>query len=77
MKDPIKRCRDLVSTCRASGQRRADLRATIIDGNKRKDWAEDVPDLQLLRDVDTRWSSVYLMVKRVLQLYPVSHTHVS
>jgi hypothetical protein len=31
-----------------------------------------VPDLELLRDVKTRWDSVYLMLRRLRQLRPVS-----
>lgn len=74
--DPIVRCRKLVSNCRASGQRREDLQATITDANKAGLFGRDeegisiqLPSLQLLRDVDTRWSSIYLMLKRVLDLY--------
>jgi hypothetical protein len=32
-----------------------------------------VPELQPLRDVKTRWDSVYLMLRRLRQLRPVSH----
>lgn len=77
--DPIVRCRKLVANCRASGQRREDLQATITDANKAGLFGRDdegtsieLPSLQLLRDVDTRWSSIFLMVERVLDLYPVS-----
>ena len=77
--DPIVRCRKLVASCRASGQRREDLQATITDANKAGLFGRDdegtsieLPSLQLLRDVDTRWSSIFLMVERVLDLYPVS-----
>ena len=31
----------------------------------------DYPELQLLRDVDTRWSSTYLMIERALELRTV------
>lgn len=30
-----------------------------------------LPDVQLLRDCETRWSSTFLMITRVLTLYPV------
>jgi hypothetical protein len=30
-----------------------------------------MPNLQLLRDVDTRWSSTLLMIERALKLRPV------
>ena len=76
--DPIAHCRKLVSNCCASGQRREDLQATITDANKARLFGKDdkgisiqLPSLQLLRDVDTRWSSIYLMLERVLDLYPV------
>lgn len=31
-----------------------------------------LPDVQLLRDCPTRWSSTYLMIHRYLELFPVS-----
>lgn len=80
--DPIVRCRKLVANCRASGQRRENLQATILDANGaglfgRDDKGADIelPSLQLLRDVDTRWSSIFLMVERALDLYPVSFSN--
>lgn len=30
-----------------------------------------LPEVQLLRDCETRWSSTFLMITRVLTLYPV------
>lgn len=30
-----------------------------------------LPEVQLLRDCETRWSSTFLMISRVLTLYPV------
>ncbi|KII92966.1 hypothetical protein PLICRDRAFT_70282, partial [Plicaturopsis crispa FD-325 SS-3] len=73
--------RTLVTDCRASGQRRDALKATIRDGNKAEDWSEIELDsdsegtrflrcVALLRDVETRWSSTFLMIDRVLELYP-------
>lgn len=32
----------------------------------------ELPEVQLLRDCETRWSSVFLMVVRILTLWPVS-----
>lgn len=71
--DPVGRVRSLVAACRASGQRREDLRAVIINGNETGRWESigGVPLLQLLRDCPTRWSSTYMMVDRALRLYPV------
>ena len=31
----------------------------------------ELPEVQLLRDCETRWSSTFLMITRVLTLYPV------
>lgn len=33
-----------------------------------------LPEVQLLRDCPTRWSSTYLMLTRFLELYPVRNT---
>lgn len=73
---PIRRCRELVAACRASGQRREDLKQAIIDGNKSGDWKINgeliqLPELQLLRDCETRWSSTFNMLGRILDLYLV------
>jgi len=35
------------------------------------------PNLQLLRDVDTRWSSTFLMIERALLLREVSNTNLT
>jgi hypothetical protein len=68
--DPVQACRDLVNACRASGQRREDFRATIVQGNKEDAFnGGPLPCLQLLRDVATRWSSTFFMIDRVLELY--------
>ncbi|KDQ05725.1 hypothetical protein BOTBODRAFT_77757, partial [Botryobasidium botryosum FD-172 SS1] len=64
--DLLKRIHQLVTACRASGQRREDLRNTISVGNDRGIWELRV--VELLKDVDTWWSSLFLMVDRVLEL---------
>ena len=76
--DPIAHCRKLVSNCGASGQRHEDLQATITDANEAGLFSKDnkgisiqLPSLQLLCDVDTQWSSIYLMLEQVLDLYLV------
>ncbi|KDQ21135.1 hypothetical protein BOTBODRAFT_49837 [Botryobasidium botryosum FD-172 SS1] len=66
----IAKARAVVTACRTSGQRRADFRATIEDGNKHGTFKDTLRLLQLLRDVNTRWSSLYLMIERLLYLYP-------
>ncbi|EIW65092.1 uncharacterized protein TRAVEDRAFT_33747 [Trametes versicolor FP-101664 SS1] len=68
----IVNARQLISVCRVSGQRREEFKNTIIEGNKAGSFGEGVelPKAQLLRDVDTRWSSTFLMIDRLLELYP-------
>jgi hypothetical protein len=81
-RDPLRRARRLVRFLRSSDQRRLEFQQVILDGNKNK-WFKKknkdgvhvvipVPDLQLLRDVKTRWDSVYLMLKRLQELRLVS-----
>ena len=70
--DPVKLARQLVTACRASGGRRAELREVIKEGNHIHAFGDKpLPELQLLCDVDTRWSSTFLMINRVLTLHPV------
>lgn len=74
-RDPIGRVRDLVASCRSSGHRRRALEKFITEGNKSGYWREvtggDMRNIRLIRDCETRWSSTYLMVQRVIELYPV------
>ena len=71
--DVVGKARSLVSACRASGQRREDFQSTITEGNSSKSFlnGKQLWNVQLLRDMDVRWSSTYLMIDRVLELYPV------
>ncbi|TBU21271.1 hypothetical protein BD311DRAFT_678802 [Dichomitus squalens] len=70
-KDPIKRARQLVSACRASSLRREMFSAAIKEVNESGRLPETLPpNAQLLRDVETRWSSTFLMIDRLLELYP-------
>ncbi|KAF9030014.1 hypothetical protein BDZ89DRAFT_922328, partial [Hymenopellis radicata] len=75
-RDIIAKVRKLVAACRASGPRREKLADTIREGNKEGWWidianrTETLRVLALLRDVDTRWSSIYYMVDCLLLLYP-------
>jgi hypothetical protein len=71
--DVVGKARSLVSACRASGQRREDLQSTIKEGNSSRSFPDgkELRNVQLLRDMDVRWSSSYLMIDRVLELYPV------
>ena len=80
-RDPLKRARKLVRFLRSSDQRREGFRTFIQNGNVHgwftmkdndgKRVSVDVPQLQLLRDVKTRWDSVYMMLDRLRQLRPV------
>lgn len=78
-KDPIGMVRKIVAACRSSGTRRSDLKDIIEAGNKAGSWGLDEEGevnlvlrvLQLLRDCETRWSSIFLMIMRLIYLYPV------
>jgi hypothetical protein len=75
-RDPIALGRSLVRVVRASGQRRENFVNTINDGNKKGHFSISdhtkiqVPLLQLLRDVKTRWDSVYYMIERLRVMRP-------
>ena len=78
-RDPIALARNIVRTIRASGHGREQFNSIIIDGND-KQWFTDgdpphvvqLEQLELLRDVKTRWDSVYYMIERLRSLRPVS-----
>ena len=72
VRDVIALVRNIVRSIRASGQRLDRFNDTIKLGNERG-WFGDVkvPELQLLRNVKTRWGSVYAMLKRFRILRPV------
>jgi hypothetical protein len=80
-RDPVRRARKLVNFLRASDQRKEGLRKAIQDGNKSnkfigkddkgKPIVVKLPELELLRDVKTRWDSVYMMLERLRPLRPV------
>lgn len=75
--DIIGTARKLVTACRVSGQRRNEFALTIQEGNEAGSWTDSegnslsLPVLQLLRDCETRWSSTFLMLDRVVTLLPV------
>jgi hypothetical protein len=75
--DVISLTRKIVREFRKSGQRREAFLEMIEVGNK-KGWftldGQSVPvqPLQFLRDVRHRWDSVFLMIRRILELQPVS-----
>lgn len=43
----------------------------ILEGNKDGSWGKVLRPVQLLCDVETHWSSMFLMIGRVIELYPV------
>ena len=68
----IAAARHLVTTCCTSGQWREGFCQTIEEGNKNRMFGErGLCVVTLLCDMDIRWSSTYLMVDCVLELYPV------
>ncbi|KAH9841665.1 uncharacterized protein C8Q71DRAFT_794577 [Rhodofomes roseus] len=72
---PISSVRTVVVAARRSGPRREELQRVIKMGNQSNLWGTlenpvVLPEVQLLRDVDTRWSSMYNMISRMLNLYP-------
>jgi hypothetical protein len=77
--NPIALARSVVGAIQASGMRRDAFDDLITNGNA-KGWFRQgqpprvvqVPHLQLLRDVQTRWDSVYHMLKRLRIMRPVS-----
>jgi hypothetical protein len=77
-RDPIKRARRIVFIVRSSDQRKQAFKNVIDTGNQsgwfrsHKNEVIELPHLELLRDVKTRWDSVYCMIERLLVLRPVS-----
>ena len=76
-RDPIATGRSLVRQVCASGQRWEHLSLIIEDSNKNLDFESQdgpviIPNVQLIRDVDTRWDSIYFMIRRLRVLHPVS-----
>jgi hypothetical protein len=69
--DVVATARQLVNACRASGQQREDFRNVIQKGNKDGIFGvEGLREVTLMKDMDIRWSATFLMIDRVLELYP-------
>ena len=76
--NPIGLGREVVRSIRVSGKRREGFEDTISDGNK-KGWFKmgqppqpvQLKQLQLLRDVRSRWDSVYYLLNRLREMRPV------
>jgi hypothetical protein len=67
---PIAVARSIVRVIRASGLRREAFNNVIKDGNDRRWFKEGtkvmtLPELQLLRNIQSRWDSVYKMLQRL------------
>jgi hypothetical protein len=74
--DVVAAARHLVVAIRASGQRREDFAMVIAEGNKAGIFGlEGLREVVLLKVMDVRWSSTFLMIDRVLELCPVSCVH--
>ena len=71
--DPVRAARTLVTKARQSILRREEFEKIVGECIENESFGEGVhpPGTQLLRDVDTRWSSTFLMIDRLLSLYPV------
>ena len=77
--DPVALGRNIVRVLRNSGQRRDLFDDIVRDGND-KEWFQvgdppvtvELPLVQLLRDIITRWDTVYYMVRRLREMRPVS-----
>ena len=73
--DLIQKVRSFVGEARSSGLRREAFSEAIAAANQSLLFGPDVQlpgDTQLLRDVDTRWSSQFLMIDRYIEVFPVS-----
>jgi len=81
-RDPLRCTRKLISFLRSSPQRKEGLSDIIKEGNMSNQFIGPnesgsnlivfkVPEVQLLKDVKTRWDSVFLMLQRLQQLRPV------
>jgi len=69
-RNPIALARQIVKVIRASGLRRDKFMSVVKAGNLSGTF--QLPEYQLLRDVSTRWDSVYYMINRLRVMRPVS-----
>jgi hypothetical protein len=83
--DPLKHARRVIYILHSSDEHRNGLQQAIQDGNK-FGWFTEVdkegkrkpvtlPQVQLLRNVKTRWDPVYVMLEHLWSLRPVSWSH--
>ena len=74
--DPVGSTREIVAVCRKSGQHCEDLQKIIAAGNGSNSWGANIRLVQLLRDCETRWSSTFNMIDRLIELYLVGSLRV-
>jgi hypothetical protein len=67
--DPVKRCRELVGLLRLTSTRRDEYRRILNKAIKDGDFTG--PALELIRDMEVRWSSTYNMISRFLEMSEV------
>ena len=74
-KNPVALGRDVVRIIRASGLQRNEFNKIIVTRNLQQ-WFKSpagtvvqIPEVQLLRDVKTRWDSIFYMLNRLLALH--------
>ncbi|KAI0365534.1 hypothetical protein BV20DRAFT_1038887 [Pilatotrama ljubarskyi] len=70
--NPLRAARTLIAKARQSGPRREEFAKILTECIRNEMFGEGIEPSgrQLLRDVDTRWSSTFLMLDRLLSLYP-------
>ncbi|KAF8158578.1 hypothetical protein B0H34DRAFT_656656 [Crassisporium funariophilum] len=75
LQDIVGSIRRYVTACRSSGQCREQFEAILKEGNKAGGWGntnEQLRNMGLLKDVDTRWSATFNMLDRFLETYLMS-----
>jgi hypothetical protein len=80
-RDPVAIARSAVNAIRASSTRRDAFDDIVENGNEKGWWGKQgeppadviLPKLELLRDLPTRWDSVFLMLNRLREMRPVCH----
>jgi len=75
--DPIDKACKTVTALRISKQQREDLQMVITEGNSDHVFEQPIRNVQLLRDVDTRWSALRNMIARFIELYLVCSFDIS
>lgn len=77
-RNPVALGRSAIKAIRVSGLRRDQFMEVVKTGNA-KQWFKSpsnelvtVPEVELLRDVCTRWDSTYFMINRLRAMRPVS-----